>query len=101
MFHLGESSGLMNELAVLLNIDPGVELRASSGRDYKKSGNTSSSGRSIILQSLLIRDSMEMRRQSTLVSRQMLNAAVFTCINAEMHNYDTIFGFVTSIGLFL
>ena len=98
MFHLGESSGLMNELAVLLNIDPGVELRASSGRDYKKSGNTSGS---IILQSLLIRDSMEMRRQSTLVSRQMLNAAVFTCIDAEMHNYDIIFGFVTSIGLFL
>ena len=95
MFHLGESLDLMNELAVLLNIDPGVELRASSGRDYKKSGNTSGS---IIL---LIRDSMEMRRQSTLVSRQMLNAAVFTCIDAEMHNYVIIFGFATVIGLFL
>ena len=84
------SLGKLNELAArkkiltLLNIDPGVELEASSAADYKTE-NTSS----LILQSLLIRDSMEMP-----------NKAVYTRIDAEMHNYEIIFGFVTVIGLF-
>ena len=86
MFQLGK----LNELAArkkiltLLNIDPGVELEASSAADYKTE-NTSS----LILQSLLIHNSMEMP-----------NAAVYTRIDAEKHNYEIIFGFVTVVGLF-
>ena len=86
--------GKLNELAarkqvfILLNIDPGVELEASSAADYKI-GNTSTSNGSLILQSLLIHNSMEVP-----------NAAVYTRISAEMHNYEIIFGFVTVVGLF-
>ena len=87
MFQLGKLNELRarKQIFELLNIDPGVELEASSAADYKTE-NTSS----LILQSLLIRDSMEMRDA----------AAVYTRIDAEMHNYEIIFGFVTVIGLF-
>ena len=84
MFQLGKLNELAAKILILLNIDPGVELEASSAADYKTE-NTSS----LILQSLLIHNSMEMP-----------NAAVYTRIDAEKHNYEIIFGFVTVVGLF-